>query len=524
MPHNSSGLGRRVSVWLACAALVLPVPAGEARPREAEPPDARRETGPLSPEDAQRRFRLDEGLRIGLVAAEPLVRSPVAIAFDEGGRLWVAEMPDYPIGPPGAEPPQGRIVVLEDRDADGRYERSTEFMKSVLFATGVLPWRGGAFVTGQFGIHYMKDTDGDGEADLRDPLYEGSYTEVSQHFLNSPTLGFDGWVYVANGLRTETIVKAGGESAPVDVRGLDFRFDPLGNRHQAAAGMGQFGMSLDRWGRRFTVTNRNHVIHVVAPHHYLERNPHVTLPRQRDDQGPGGAARIYPLSPNWTTSIRHAGTFTAACGITVYEGNLLGPPWRGSAFTAEPTGNLVHQSILAPRGATFTAERAREGVEFLASPDPWFRPVNMSTGPDSALYVVDMYMAEIEHPVYVPEDRRGRMDIRGGSGLGRIWRIVPEGHRRTPRRPDHLGGAALEDLVSAHRAAVDPRASGPGRGARAPTLGPHLGGAPRAGARGVARPGIRRPRSRTRPPPARRRSSPRPGERRPPRGAVDRRG
>ena len=443
------GSARRLGSGVAvCAALALALGTGDARPQDGEPqsPEPITVKGLQSPEDAQRLFQLDDGLRIELVAAEPLVRSPVAIAFDEDGRLWVVEMPDYPTGPPGETAPEGRIVVLEDRDADGRFEHSTVFIKSVLFATGILPWRGGAFVTGQFGIRYLKDTDGDGEADLDEPLYVGSYTDVSQHFLNSPTLGFDNWVYVANGLRTETVVAAGGD-APVDIRGMDFRFDPLDHRHEPAAGMGQFGMSFDRWGRRFTVTNRNHVIPVVVPNRYLERNPNVTLPRQRDNQGAGGAARVYPLSVNWTTSIRHAGTFTAACGITVYDGDLLGSRYSGSAFTAEPTGNLVHESILIPRGATFAAKSARGGVEFLASPDPWFRPVNLANGPDGALYVVDMYLADIEHPIYVPEDRRDRMDTRGGSGLGRIWRIVPEDHRARGVTPA-LGSASIDELVS----------------------------------------------------------------------------
>ncbi len=447
MPDGSAQHRHRGALLALGSALVLALGAGDARPRDVEPQPSEPIKGPQTPEDARGLFQLDDGLRIELVAAEPLVRSPVAIAFDEDGRLWVVEMPDYPLGPPGEEPPEGRIVVLEDRDADGRYEHSTVFMKSVLFATGILPWRGGAFVTGQFGIRYLKDTDGDGEVDQDEPLYVGSYTDVSQHFLNSPTLGFDNWVYVANGLRTETVVRAGGD-APVDIRGMDFRFDPLGDRHEDAAGMGQFGMSLDRWGRRFTVTNRNHVIHVVAPSRYLKRNPNVTLPGQRDNQESGGAARIYPLSRNWTTSIRHAGTFTAACGITVYDGDSLGSRYRGSAFTADPTGNLVHESILAPLGATFATKRAQEGVEFLASPDPWFRPVNTANGPDGALYVVDMYLADIEHPIYVPEDRRPRMDIRGGSGLGRIWRIVSDDHP-VGTVSVALGSASLDELLAA---------------------------------------------------------------------------
>lgn len=433
-----SGVAVAVLALGACAG-----PAGEKTPA------ARRGVeGPLSPDQALREFRVDEGLRVELVAAEPDVRSPVAMAFDEAGKLWVVDMPDYPTGPETGGPPQGRIVTLEDRDADGRYEHARVFRSELLFATGILPWKGGVFVTGQFGIDYLKDEDGDGRADRHEELYDGSYTEISQHFLNAPTLGLDGWVYVANGLRTDTVTPVGAPEQAVDVRGRDFRFDPAGGRQEAAAGMGQFGMSFDRWGRRFTVTNRNHVIHAVVPLGYLERSPYLSVPVTRDDQSPGGAAAIHPLSSNWTTSIRHAGTFTAACGIAVYEGNLLGERYRGAAFTAEPTGNLVHQATLTPRGGSFEVGRARERVEFLASPDPWFRPVFVTGGPDGALYVVDMYRADIEHPVYVPEDRRDRMDTRGGSGLGRIWRIVPEAGAPRPDLAD-LGAAPPERLAEA---------------------------------------------------------------------------
>src|SRR5262245_6408931 len=128
---------------------------------------------PLSPDQALAHFKVDPGLRIELVAAEPQIESPVAMAFDEDGRLWVVEMRDYPNGPPPGKPPEGRIRVLEDRDGDGRYEHSHIFADNLLFANGLMPWKGGVLVTAAPHIVTLHDTDGDGKADKREVLYEG---------------------------------------------------------------------------------------------------------------------------------------------------------------------------------------------------------------------------------------------------------------------------------------------------------------------------------------------------------------
>src|SRR5438105_4659200 len=114
--------------------------------RAADPPAPQRTT-PLSPEQARAAFKVAPGLRVELVASEPQIESPVAMAFDEDGRLFVVEMLDYPNGPAPGQPPEGRIKLLEDRDGDGRYETATVFADKLLYANGVLPWKGGAMLT-----------------------------------------------------------------------------------------------------------------------------------------------------------------------------------------------------------------------------------------------------------------------------------------------------------------------------------------------------------------------------------------
>jgi len=164
------------------------------------------------------------------------------------------------------------------------------------------------------------------------------------------------------------------------------------------------------------------------------------------EDGPlNSGGKIYPISRNWTTSNLHAGRFTAACGVHIYRSDLLPEKYHGAAFTCDPTGNLIHCEMLTERGASFQSKPDREGVEFLASPDDWFRPVSMAEGPDGALYVVDMYRAVIEHPEYMPPELRKRPDLMLGKDKGRIWRIVPEKHKTKALRPN-LSKVKTEDL------------------------------------------------------------------------------
>jgi putative membrane-bound dehydrogenase-like protein len=413
------------------------------RPAAGKSPPA----SPLSPEQAQPLFHVPDGLKVELVASEPDVQSPVAMAFDKAGRLWVVEMLDYPNGPPPGRPPAGRIRLLQDR-GDGRYTATGVFADGLLFANGVLPWKGGLVVTEAPFILYLQDTKGTGKADQVRKLYEGFTARNPQLRVSHPNLGLDNWIYVANGLLGGKVRPAGHKDAPaIDISGRDFRFDLVGHRAEAVTGMGQYGNTFDDWGRRFVCSNRNHWVHLVLPERYVRRNPYLAVPPPRDnDQGPGGAARVYPLSKQETTAPEHAGSFTAACGVFIYRGDLLPEGFRGCVFTCEPTGNLVHQEVLLPKGATFTGRPARQGVEFLATTDNWFRPVFLTSGPDGALYVVDMYRKVIEHPEWMPKNLRNRTDLELGKDRGRIWRIVPDGGKRRERKPG-LDKASTADLV-----------------------------------------------------------------------------
>ena len=382
---------------------------------------------PLSPEASLEHILVSPGLRVEIVAHEPQVVDPVAIRFDEDGRLWVVEMRDYPRGPQEGELPRSRVSILRDEDTDGYFETATVFADHLLFATGIQPWQGGVFVTLAGQVAYMKDTTGDDRADLVETWYTGFAEANPQLRANHPRWALDNHIYIANGLRGGAIVDAQRPNQePISINGMDFRFDPRTRKFAAISGAGQFGLTFDDYGNRFVCSNRNPVMHIVMENQYLEKNPHVTIPSLKQDVASAGAAsRIYPIARSWTTSNLHGGQFTAACGVEVYRGDALPSEFYGNVFTCDPTGHLVHCERMQPHGVTFTSQPAREGVEFFASRDEWCTPVNLEVGPDGALYVVDIYRAVIEHPQWMPVELRDRIDLYKGNDRGRIYRIVP---------------------------------------------------------------------------------------------------
>lgn len=416
----------------------------------------------LSPAEEQKTFQLEPNLKVELVAAEPMVVAPVAIAFDEQSRMFVAENRGYPTGPGLGQPPAGKIALLEDKNRDGVYETRTDFAEGLTFPNGVLPWKGGVFVTCAPDLLYLKDTDGDGKADERKVVFTGFATTGSTQLrVCSPTLAPDCWIYMNGGLSGGKVTSPDFPGhPPVDMTHNDFRFRPGDwSVFEPTDGKGQFGLAFDDAGHRFFCMNRVHVQHVVTESRYWKRNPRLAFSETVQDcpesmmpeplKGHRSAARIYPISHNITTADSHAGTFTAACGLVIYNGNALPPEMYGNSFVCDPTGNLVHRDQLIPSGATFLARRSEKPTEFFAAADDWCRPVNLAVGPDGALYICDMYRKTIEHPDYLPEEIRKRTDFESGKNMGRIWRVnakTPKTQRAKLFRRDEL----IADLAHAN--------------------------------------------------------------------------
>lgn len=398
--------------WALAWAVVLPVWAEQMTP--------------LSPAESLARFQIEPGLRIELVAAEPLVKDPVALAFDPEGRMYVVENTGYPTRSE-TDPPLGVIALLEDQDRDGVYDTRSVFADGFDFPNGIMCWRGGVLVTNAPAVYFLKDTDGDGVADVREEVLSGfALGGSTQLRVSHPTLGIDNWIYMTNGLSGGDVRVAGAADATAVALGsMDLRYHPLTKALEPVAGQAQFGLTFNDRGHRFICSNRKHIEQAVIHPDDLARNPHAALVQTTADiPDHGGAAPIFAISDATTTAFAHAGTFTAACGLVVYRGTALTDAHYGNSFTCEPTGNLVHRDILEPSGGSYVARRSAEGVEFLASDDNWSRPVFLANGPDGALYMCDMYRKTIEHPAYLPAEVVEVTDFDAGKGLGRIYRIV----------------------------------------------------------------------------------------------------
>ena len=405
---------------------------------------------PRSVREALASFRVDEGLTVDVAAAEPLVVDPVAIDWGTDGRLWVAEMRDYPTGADENGRPGGRVKVLRDDDGDGRYDRATIFLDGLPFPQGVMAWRKGALVCAAPDVLYAEDADGDGRADVVRKLFSGFSPDNQQWAVNGLSWGLDNRVHGASSVSNDR-VRVGDTGRFVDLGGRDFRMDPDAPAFEPAAGRSQFGRTRDDWGNWFGNDNSTPLWHYPVPEQYARRNPHVAPPAVRVAVAAGpDATRLYPTSRtlerfNMPDS---ANRVTSACGPAVYRDALLGPGYRGNAFYCEPVHNLVQRLVLAPAGVTFAGRRPAGDArsEFLSSTDNWFRPVQVRTGPDGALWVVDMYRFVIEHPRWIAPDRLARLDVRAGADRGRIYRVYPKAAR--PRAVEDVSKLATADLAA----------------------------------------------------------------------------
>ncbi len=442
---------------------------------------------PATPPDrAVSTLRVKPGFRADLVAAEPLVVDPIAMSFDENGRLYVVEMRDYSERRPER---LGRVRLLEDTDGDGRFDKATVFTADLPWPTAVICWDGGVFIGATPDILYCKDTDGDGVADVREIIFTGFAADYApfatnklnvQALMNSFNWSLDNRIHGATSfsggkvrLVDSPFVRAwlkGSAFNPqsTELRGRDFSFDPRTLALRAESGGGQHGMSFDAQGRKFVCANSSHIQAILHEERYAAQNSAHPLSRALVDIAvDGGAAPVFRLSPDepwrvlrtqWRVSGlvpgpvegggRPSGYFTGATGVTLYRGDAFGPDFAGDAFIGDAGGNLVHRKKILRRDGGLQAVRPADeaNVEFLASTDNWFRPVQMANAPDGCLYICDMYREVIEHPWSLPDSLKKHLDLNSGSDRGRLWRVAPEKFRQSP--PPRLGAASTAQLVA----------------------------------------------------------------------------
>jgi putative membrane-bound dehydrogenase-like protein len=406
------------------------------------------EGGPTHPSKAAGLIEVHPEFELSLVASEPLIQKAMNIDWDERGRLWVSETPEYPNGrrlqntdawkesgslrQSTSRDPEDTIAILSDSNSDGVMDRKHVFADKLELVTGFVLYRTGVIAATAPDIWYLEDTNGDEVADRRTKLYTGLGTADTHAVINNLRWGLDGWIYATHGYSTGTVTSPDGASNfGRDGSGV-VRFKPDGTAFEqySSRNGNTWGLDITWDGQVFWTqpTSGTVFFHTVLPESVLAKG---RIAGTTSWKGMITGQNTYPLM-TWPeqayVQIDLVGQFTAAAGCAVYEGGAWPERWRYAYFTGEPTLNIVHQQFVRPEGVSYTTakEAGREQTEFIRSRDLWFRPIETRVGPDGALYVVDFYNQAVIHndtrgPLHGPANAAVRPDR--DHYFGRIWRV-----------------------------------------------------------------------------------------------------
>ena len=423
---------------------------------------------PRDPQASRSLVQLHKDFRIELVASEPLIHDPAAIDFDENGRMFVAQLPEYNAYAVENFTQQGSVHMLTDTNGDGRYDKRTVFADKLDYPTAIACWDGGLFIGAAPDLLYAKDTDGDGVADTRTVVMTGfGKDHAGEAHLNSMRWGFDNRFHLSTSLSGgEITVPDGDETKPTSVRNRGMILDPRKpGSFELTSGAGQHGMSMDNWGHKFVCSNSVPAQMLMYDDRYVARNPHLKAPAVAVDIAPQGKfTKLYRISPAepWRvlrTNLRRTGRFkgsdeggtpfgffTGATGVTIYRGDAWPREFHGNLLVGDIANNLIYRATLSQNGLQLVANRADPDVEFLSSRDIWFRPVQMANAPDGTLYVLDFCRELIEGAAFLPPEFIKYLDPISGNDRGRIYRIAPKDFKQPPL--PRLGQATSAELVS----------------------------------------------------------------------------
>lgn len=371
------------------------------------------------PEIERRSFQVADGLEVSLYAADPLIAKPIQMNFDARGRLWIASSEVYPQIAPG-QVANDKILVLEDKDGDGKAESTTVFADGLLIPTGVEPGNGGAYVANSTELLFLKDTDGDGKADSKRVVLSGFGTEDTHHILHTLRWGYDGMLYMNQSIYIHSHIET-----PHGVRRLNgggvwqFRPETMQLEVFIRGLVNSWGHHYDRFGQSFVTDGAGgEGINYALPGAYYFTAPDAV----RILQG------LNPGSP------KH-------CGLEVISGRHLPESWQGSLLTNDFRGNRVCRFVVSDDGAGFAS---REQPELIKTSHVAFRPIDVKMGPDGAIYIADWYNPIIQH---------GEVDFRDprrDHTRGRIWRVTVKNRPLVPR--PRLEGAPVPELLEALKA------------------------------------------------------------------------
>jgi glucose/arabinose dehydrogenase/mono/diheme cytochrome c family protein len=419
--------------------------SGDKRGEDQKPLPAHIQVPPApvrSPAAEAASFTLAPGFRAELVAAEPLLGDPIALQFGPDGRAWVLEMRGYMpnIDGTGEREPVGMVAVLTDTDGDGRYDQRTVFADKLIMPRAIALVGDGLLVGEPPHLWFLRDTNGDGVADEKTEI-ASDYGEITnpEHNANGLLWAMDNWIYSANFTAR-------------------FHYEGLGKfTRDSTVTRGQWGITQDDVGRIYYNSNSDPLRYDALPSAYLKRNPAFSAAGANVSVVPSNL-RIWPgrVTPGVNRGYKTLGddgkitSMTAAAGPVVYRGGLFPEDFRGDAFVPEPSGNLIKRIKITEKDGVRVGANAYSGKEFMTSTDERFRPVSLYNGPDGALYVVDLYRGILQHRKYVTSFLRQQIVERGldqGIGLGRLWRIVPEGAPRANFKAVGLAQASVSGLV-----------------------------------------------------------------------------
>lgn len=429
---------------------------------------------PVPADRAVATWKVKEGFAMQLAACEPQVRDPIAICFDENGRMFVCEMIDYS-EQRDVTPHLGRISLLEDRDGDGFYETSRVFADNLAWPTGLIWAGGGLFVAATPDILRFEDKDGDGRAEVRETVFTGFNDGVDrlnvQALLNSLQWGPDNRIHLLSGIgnRGRVASMRRPDLPAQEIGARDFWFDPRTYEFGFEEGGAQYGMGFDNEGRKYASSNSDHLQYWVYDDRYAHRNPYWTMPHSRQSiAADGGAAEVFRISPDEPWRIvrtrwrvggvvkgliegggRVSGYFTGATGTMAYRGDAYGPDFVDNTFSGDAGGQLIHRKTISDAGVSRVGRRPADELtrEFAASTDTWVRVVGFANAPDGTLHVCDMYREVIEHPWSIPERIKRHLDLNSGNDRGRIYRMVPLNGTWQRRSSVSMGGASTAELV-----------------------------------------------------------------------------
>jgi len=408
-------LMRALVVWLIPCFVWFGLPASRLPAQQAVPHGQDRPPGPaLSPAEAVKKMTVPPGFSVEVVAAEPDLINPVAMTFDERGRIWVTESLEYPRSEPG--PGRDRVKILEDTDRDGRVDKVTVFAEGLNIPSGIAVGHGGVWVANSPDILFMQDTDGDGKADKTEVVVTGFGRTDTHELPNSLTWGPDGWLYGLNGVFNHSHVRYP-KGSPLEKTRPDgwpctctlFRIHPRTREFQlfCEGTSNPWGIAFDHDGSAFvSACVIDHLWHLVETGYYHRQG------------GP-----YPPFTWKIESIVKHKHQKAAYCGLHFFDSDAYPEKYRDKLYMGNIHGNCINVDKLSRDGSTYAATGE---PDFLSANDAWFMPVAQKTGPDGCLYVLDWYD---QYHCY-QDARRDPAGIERAKG--RLYRVR---YKDTPRAP-----------------------------------------------------------------------------------------